>query len=55
MDALTLSFAIAGALIELSIIALIRRSMRSRGNPSTYHKMLAVHIASTTRSAGRSL
>jgi hypothetical protein len=30
------------------------RRARIAAAPSTYHKMLAVHIAATTRSAGRS-
>jgi len=53
MDAITISAAILIAALELSVIALIRRSFRSRPESSTYHKLLAIHIADTTRSAGR--
>jgi len=34
---------------------LIRRRPPAPIEPSTYHKLLAVHIATTTRSAGRKL
>jgi hypothetical protein len=34
---------------------LLKRLFRRRPAPSTYHKALAVHIAATTRSAGRKL
>ena len=34
---------------------LFRRRPPAISEPSTYHKFLAVHIATTTRSAGRTL
>jgi len=54
VEPLTLAAAIAGVILELSVIGLLRRAWRARNQPSTYHKFLAVHIADTTRSAIRS-
>lgn len=37
------------------MVGLLKRLFRRRRPPSTYHKALAIHIAATTRGAGRKL
>lgn len=37
------------------MVGFLKRLFRRQPPPSTYHKTLAVHIAATTRSAGRKL
>jgi hypothetical protein len=55
MDGITLIVTLIALTLVFSLKRLARLWPASPVHPSTFHKALAVHIADTTRSAGRNL